>query len=81
MQHFLASRQCVDVPIKHLFVEYRFWIERQKPFVTVSDELGALARQREDFRRLLEPRKGDPLFGLAAFLVSFDVSTTYPLLL
>ena len=28
MQHFLASRQMVDIPIKHLFVEYRHWIER-----------------------------------------------------
>ena len=34
MQHFLASRQTVDIPIKHLFVEYKFWIDRQRPFPT-----------------------------------------------
>lgn len=39
MQHFLSSRQGVDIPIKHLFVEYKFWIERQRPFATVNDEL------------------------------------------
>ncbi|MFA5909275.1 MAG: DUF262 domain-containing protein, partial [Vicinamibacterales bacterium] len=30
MQHFLTSHQMADVPIKHLYVEYRFWIEREK---------------------------------------------------
>jgi len=39
MQHFLASKRGVDIPIKHLFVEYKFWIDRQKPFSSVKDEL------------------------------------------
>ena len=81
MQHFLASRQTIDIPIKHLFVEYKFWIERQKPFTTVREELATLAQQGDDFRRIIEPKRGDPLFPLATFLDAFDIRTSYPLLL
>ncbi len=81
MQHFLASRQMVDIPVKHLYVEYRFWIEREQPFKTVREELAALAKQGEGFRRLLEPVKGDIVYGLAVFLNDFDISTVFPLLL
>lgn len=81
MQHFLASRRTVDIPVKHLFAEYRYWIEREKPFPTVAAELATLAKQREDFRRLLDPQKADPVYGLAKFLSDFDISTAYPFLL
>jgi hypothetical protein len=81
MQHFLASRQTVDIPIKHLFVEYKFWIERQQPFPTVRDEVATLARQGDDFRRIIEPKKEDIIFPLVTFLDRFDMSTAYPLLL
>jgi Protein of unknown function DUF262/Protein of unknown function (DUF1524) len=81
MQHFLASRKGEDIPIKHLFVEYKHWIERERPFASVKDELGVLARQGDDFRRILEPKKGDPVYGIAVFLEAFDVRTAYPLLL
>jgi len=81
MQHFLASRQTVDVPIKHLFVEYKFWIERQTPFATVREELATLARQGVDFRRIVAPEKEDSLYGLSTFLDIFDIRTTYPLML
>lgn len=37
IQHFLTSRQTYDIPIKHLFVEYKYWIERKRPFETVAD--------------------------------------------
>lgn len=81
MQHFLSSRQMVDIPIKHLFMEYKFWIDRERPFASVTAELAALARQREDFRRIVEPEKGDPIYELGTFLDRFDVRTAYPLLL
>lgn len=81
MQHFLSSRQGVDIPIKHLFVEYKFWIERQQPFATVTDELVTLSRQGDDFRRIIEPKAGDPICSLAVLLDTFDVRTCYPLLL
>ena len=81
IQHFLASRQCVDVPMKHLFVEYKFWIERSAPFETVEEELKTLKRQGDDFSRILSPKDSDPIYDLSTFLAAFDVSTIYPLLL
>ena len=81
MQHFLSSRQTVDIPIKHLFVEYKYWIEHQKPFSTVADELVVLARQGDEFRRIIEPKPDDPIYPLAICLDTFDVTTCYPLLL
>lgn len=81
IQHFLASRQMVDIPIKHLFVEYKHWIEKERPFATVREELATLARQGDDFRRIVAPKKEDPLYGLATFLDTFDLRTAHPLLL
>lgn len=81
LQHFLASRLTADIPVKHLFVEYKFWIERQTPFSSVKDELACLARQGDDFRRIIAPVTGDPLYELVTFLDAFDVRTCYPLLL
>jgi uncharacterized protein with ParB-like and HNH nuclease domain len=81
LQHFLASRLTADIPVKHLFVEYKFWIERQTPFTTVKDELACLARQGDDFRRIIAPVKDDLLYELVTFLDAFDVRTCYPLLL
>ena len=81
IQHFLASRQTYDIPIKHLFVEYKYWIDRNKPFDSVTHELVDLARQGDDFRRIIEPKKDDSLYALSVFLDAFDVRTSYPLLL
>jgi hypothetical protein len=81
MQHFLASRQFIDIPIKHLFVEYKFWIERERPFENVTAELATLARQRDHFRRIVAPEPGDVVFELANFLERFDIRTVYPLML
>lgn len=81
MQHFLASRQHVDVPVKHLYVEYRHWIEKQQPFADVESELRTLASQRQHFRRLLTASDPDPLTRLSGFLSKFDVSTVYPVVL
>jgi hypothetical protein len=81
MQYFLISRKAVEVVAKHLFVEYRHWIEHDTPFQSVAAELCSLAKQREEFRRLLEPKKGDHLAGLAQFLSDFEVGTVYPFLL
>lgn len=81
MQHFLASRQGVDIPIKHLFVEYKFWIKKEKPFTSVQNELETLARQGGHFRRIVQPRHEDVIYDLATFLDCFDIRTSYPLLL
>lgn len=81
LQHFLSSRLAADVPITHLFEEYKHWIDQDRPFATVRDELSCLARQGEDFRRIIAPSREDVLFGLASFIDAFDVRTTYPLIL
>ena len=81
MQHFLSSRQGQDIPIKHLYVEYRHWLESEKPFPDVETELATLARQGDDFRRIIAPKTGDVIFGLCSFLDAFDIRTVYPLLL
>lgn len=81
IQHFLASKQARDIPIKHLFVEYKYWIERTKPFDKVETELESLAKQRRDFRRIAMQDEDDVLSSLARFLEAFDVSTAFPPLL
>lgn len=81
MQHFLASRQGEDIPIKHLYVEYRHWIETKSPFQSVTEELRTLARQRDHFRRIVAPEIDDPLFEFSNFLEAYDIRTAYPLLL
>lgn len=81
LQHFLSSRQGRDIPIKHLYVEYRHWLEKSKPFPTVLSELEGLARQRDDYRRIIAPEAGDALAAFSAFLQTFEISTAYPFLL
>ena len=81
MQHFLASRQGQDIPIKHLYVEYRHWLEGSKPFPDVTAELAALARQGDQFRRIINPETDDKIYGLCTFLESYDIRTAYPFLL
>jgi len=81
MQHFLASRQAVDIPIKHLYVEYKYWIQNKRPFKSIHEELATLARQGDDFRHIIEPKKDDILFSFVNFLNSFDIGTVYPLIL
>jgi len=81
MQHFLASRLSTDISAKHLYVEYKHWIEREQPFASINVELATLAREREHFRRIIAPQRSDPLWASATFLEVFEVSTVFPLLL
>lgn len=81
MQHFLSSRQGQDIPIKHLYVEYRHWIETERPFPNVAAEIEALARQGDQFRRIIDPKEGDIIYRLCRFLEAYDIRTAYPLLL
>jgi len=81
MQHFLASRQGQDIPIKHLYVEYRHWVETAHPFENVTVELATLARQGAHFRSIVSPGTGDTVSELSKFLDAFDIRTAYPLLL
>ncbi len=47
----------------------------------MKSELEALARQGDQFRRIISPKKDDVLFDLCSFLEAFDIRTAYPLLL
>ncbi|NOC84532.1 DUF262 domain-containing protein [Ruegeria sp. HKCCD6428] len=81
IQHLLSSRQARDVPIKHLYVEYRHWSESIEASLPVADELKLLSAQGQNYRRLLEPEEDDPVAPLAQFIRTFEVSTLYPLVL
>lgn len=81
MQHFLASRKSKDIPVKHLYAEYKFWVERERPFSDIREELETIARQGDDFRRILQTQKADVLYPIAETIDVFDVRTAYPLLL
>jgi hypothetical protein len=81
MQHFLSCHQGQDIPVKHLYVEYRHWVETMHPFPDVKTELAALARQGGYFRRIIDPSPNDNIFQLCSFLDAFDIRTAYPLLL
>jgi uncharacterized protein with ParB-like and HNH nuclease domain len=81
IQHFLASQQGTDIPIKHLYVEYRHWIEASKPFGSVIGELATLAHYGDNFRRIIAPDPDDVIFPLCSFLEVHDIRTAYPLLL
>jgi uncharacterized protein with ParB-like and HNH nuclease domain len=81
MQHFLASHQGQDIPIKHLYVEYRHWLETAKPFQNVTEELATLSRQGAHFRSIVAPKDGEVTLDLCNFLDAYDIRTAYPLLL
>jgi hypothetical protein len=81
LQHYLASQETIDIAVKHLFVEYKHWIEKARPFPNVREELERLSGYSLAFRRLTEPSSGDHVGQLAEFLRAFDISTVYPLLL
>lgn len=81
IQHLLSSRQARDIPIKHLYVEYRHWSEGVEASLPVADELKLLSEQGKNYRRLLDPAEDDPVRPLAEFIRIFEVSTLYPLVL
>lgn len=81
IQHLLASRQARDIPIKHLYVEYRHWSEGVEADLPVIEEIQLISEQSQNYRRLLEPDTDDPIAPIADFVRTFEVSTAYPLLL
>lgn len=81
LQHYLASQVLREIPIKHLFVEYKYWIDKSKPFETVDAELTQLAHQGDAFRCIMDPAEDDVLYPLGTFLNAFEIGTAHPLLL
>jgi hypothetical protein len=81
MQHYLASRQFNDIPVSHLFIEYKHWIDSKHPFETVAAELEALAKARENYKGFLSSPATTPLGAFSRFLESFDIGTIHPLMM
>ncbi len=81
IQHFLSCRQARDIPIKHLYVEYKHWKENKESSLGVEEEVKLLSVQGQNYRRLLDPEENDPIAPLANFIRDFEVSTLYPLVL
>jgi uncharacterized protein DUF262/uncharacterized protein DUF1524 len=81
MQHYLSSRQFNDVPVSHLFVEYKYWIDSKRPFETVAAELEALAKARDNYKKFLSSPATTSLGAFSRFLDSFDVGTIHPLMM
>src|SRR5260370_16556775 len=81
MQHYLSSRRFSDIPISHLFVEYKYWIATSLPFQSVAAELKALADARESYRQIIASPTNTPLGAFGKFLDIFDVGTIHPLLI
>ncbi|SEU33217.1 DUF262 domain-containing protein [Stigmatella erecta] len=81
VQHYLAMMLGRDVRIGELFREYKNWIEQQKPFAAIEDELQNFVRYADHFRALLRPDINTALGVFAARLRALDISTVYPLVL
>lgn len=81
LQHYLALKRQDDINIGHLFAEYKFWINRAKPFETVRAELAELVQHRDFFRSFLEPDTDTRLGRISDILKVLDTRTVYPLML
>lgn len=69
------------MPVNHLFVEYKNWIETKDPFKTVTAEVEALAGSRETYRDFICACPKTRIGEFGYFLESFDVGTVHPLML
>ena len=79
IQHFLAGCRMRDVSIRHLYDEYKHWSKESS--MLVEEELDMLHRNGKNFRRFLEPERGDSFWALSHFIQAFEASTIYPLVI
>lgn len=77
--HYLTFLTELDIPITHLFQEFRAWWKKQ-PRV-VENELKRLRQYSDVFKMLIEPQSDSRLSLFARRLRIIDTSTVYPLLL
>lgn len=81
MQHYLSSQTGNSIPIKHLYIEYKNWIERNQPFESVKKEIEAIHRLGGYFREIVDPQVRSSFYEISMFLKSFDIGTVYPFLI
>ncbi len=78
--HVLAAEQGKVVALGELFSEYKAFVAKQG-FADTAAELSALTAHAPTYRELVEPTGTNALARLSRRLITFDVSTAYPLVL
>jgi uncharacterized protein with ParB-like and HNH nuclease domain len=82
IQHFLSLKTGREVNVGRLFHYYRDWIESERPYTTVEEELQELRRYAAVFARFFVP---DPATQLGKFIARLqrllDTNTIFPFLL
>jgi uncharacterized protein with ParB-like and HNH nuclease domain len=82
IQHFLSLKTGKDVNVGRLFHDYKRWIESERPYANVEDELKELNRYSKVFATFFVADKGT---RLGKFLLRFqrllDTNTIFPFLL
>ncbi len=81
VQHYLTMKLSRDVHSGRLYPEYKAWIEKERPFNTVEQELQDITRFADHFLSLLRPDTSTQLGQFAERLRVLDISTAYPLVL
>ena len=81
IQHFLALKTKHEVNAGKLYQSYRTWIQEEKPYANIEDELKDLVRHARVFERFFVPDATNRMGVFAARLRALDTSTVYPLLL
>lgn len=78
LQTYLSLNANRDISIKHLFVEYKHWVERgsSKPFKNTDEELAKYNLYADSFEKFESEKLSDSRY---AFLNAFDIGTASPL--
>jgi hypothetical protein len=82
IQHFLSVKTGREVNVGRLFHDYKRWIETERPYVNVEDELQELNRYSKVFAAFFVADRGTPLGKfLTRFQRFLDTNTVFPFLL
>ena len=74
-------KQATDINVGRLYHDYKIWIETERPYASVEDELKDNVHFAGVFKKLITPEEPSELSDFAGMLNIFDVKTVYPLIL
>ena len=77
--HYLKCQKRKDVPVKHIYQEFREWWVRECP--TVEGGLKKLQSASRIYRSLIQPATEDRVAVFGERLSNLDTGTAYPLVL
>lgn len=80
LAHVLAAEHGKVVSLGELYAEYKAFVA-DRPLSTSAEELERLTRHHSTYKGLVNPDLGTSLGRLAHRLMTFDVTTAYPLVL